>query len=477
MRWRAFCPAAQERLAVLGLALAVRSAVLLVSPEGLANDPDGYRRVGENLLQHGLLGHGPEPSAIRPPLYPLILAGCGLAGPARGWVLGLVHVAMGVGTVGLAWDLAYRCGLGRWQRWLVAGLVTGDPLLVRASTLVMTETLATLLATAALNLWARYLSQPSLGRAFGLGALMGLGVLCRPEWLVWMLALAGLVGLGPLPSQPPDCQPTSKMPPPTPDKKPPSALPRSRLLAYYALGAGLALAPWTIRNALRLGWPIFTTTHGGYTMFLANNPWLYQHLAHHGPLSDWDPEPFHRAWHYVVETRFLRTSPPAPQEQTKKEARRAIPHPGPREDGNLPMVKELEADRWAYQQAWKTIRQNPAIFCRAVGLRWARLWRLMPCWKPKDYRMQVIWAGSLVWYLLEFGLAIWGIWALWRKTSPRLLLRNTLLLALLWALLLSMVHAFYWTEMRMRCPLTTGLALAAGSALEHLRQKRSSPPG
>ena len=185
------CRGWPEGLAVVAGALTLRAAVLLLAPHALQTDPDGYRTVGENLLRHGVLGHGPQPTAVRPPLYPLILAGCAVFGPAAPAALGLVHLAMGTATVWLAWDLARMGRLRGWQRCLGAALVAGDPLLVRASTLVMTETLAALLATASLNLWARYLRQPTPWRAALLGALAGLGVLCRPHWLLWALATAG----------------------------------------------------------------------------------------------------------------------------------------------------------------------------------------------------------------------------------------------------------------------------------------------
>ena len=36
-------------------------------------DPDGYRRLAENLAAYGVLGNGQRPSAFRPPLYPILL--------------------------------------------------------------------------------------------------------------------------------------------------------------------------------------------------------------------------------------------------------------------------------------------------------------------------------------------------------------------------------------------------------------------
>ncbi|HOM18685.1 MAG TPA: glycosyltransferase family 39 protein, partial [Thermoguttaceae bacterium] len=340
-----------EGLAVVGAAVALRAVVLFLTPDALEADPDGYRAVGENLVRHGVLGHGPYPTAVRPPLYPLILAGCAVFGSSARWVLGLVHLALGTATVWLAWDLARMGRLRRWQQWMVAGLVAGDPLLVRASTQVMTETLAALLATAAWNLWGRYLRRPTAWRAGLLGAILGIGVLCRPEWLLVGFAAAGML------------------------------LFRSAgwtSLAAYGAAAGMVLAPWPVRNRIQFGQPILTTTHGGYTMLLANNQWLYEHLRQGGALADWNPAGFHQAWHQTVEERFLR-KPIRPSPNNAGEDTPFGKKPFPLErDSTSSIVDELAADRWAYREAIRTIGENPGIFCRAVLFRWGRLWQIVP---------------------------------------------------------------------------------------------------
>ena len=43
-----------------------------------------------------------------------------------------------------------------------------------------------------------------------------------------------------------------------------------------ALTIVLVLSPWMIRNLLVFGEPVWTTTHGGYTLALANNPVYYR---------------------------------------------------------------------------------------------------------------------------------------------------------------------------------------------------------
>ena len=47
------------------------------------------------------------------------------------------------------------------------------------------------------------------------------------------------------------------------------------------------LAPWAVRNALVLGEPVWTTTHGGYTLALANNEVYYRDVLGGSPGQVW----------------------------------------------------------------------------------------------------------------------------------------------------------------------------------------------
>jgi len=458
-----------EGLTAAALGLAVRTAILLLTPHALQTDPDGYRAVGENLIHHGVLGHGPYPTAVRPPLYPMVLAGCALFGDGARGVLGLIHVGMGMATVWLAWDLARQCRIGRWGAWIVGLLVACDPILLRASSLVMTETLAALLATGVLNLWCRWFRRPTWGWAALGGAVMGLGVLCRPEWLLWVVAGACLLGISAARRSSPHAEAAVW---PTRSNTRAIKLLRWTSVGAYAAAAGLVLAPWPIRNALQLGWPVLTTTHGGYTMLLANNPWLYEHLRQDGSLATWNPEPFHQAWAERVQKHFLlppsegdrKVLPPPDQTTPHRKAPQTLGTP------NIPprRMAEVMADRWAYQESFRNIGENPSLFARAVLLRWGRLWQLAPSRIDGSPFKWGVYYGCLLWYAGEFALAIWGIWVVYGKGKRHPILRNTLLFVLVWAGLLTGVHAFYWTEMRMRSPLTAGVALAVVSGLPRI---------
>ena len=90
------------------------------------------------------------PTAYRPPLYPLLLTGCVALGDYSRAAVGVLHLALGVATVGLVLVLGRWWGLGNRRAALAALLVACDPILLSQSTQVMTETPAAFLATAGL---------------------------------------------------------------------------------------------------------------------------------------------------------------------------------------------------------------------------------------------------------------------------------------------------------------------------------------
>ena len=83
---------------VLVFTLVVRCGILLCTPDALLTDPDDYLRLATNLVKFDTLGAGNEPTAYRPPLYPIALTGCvALGEDNRGPVLvaiGVLHVLL-----------------------------------------------------------------------------------------------------------------------------------------------------------------------------------------------------------------------------------------------------------------------------------------------------------------------------------------------------------------------------------------------
>jgi 4-amino-4-deoxy-L-arabinose transferase-like glycosyltransferase len=416
------------------LVLCVRGGVLLAMRDSLALDPDAYRRLAVNLVEHGTFGHGEVSSAYRPPLYPLVLVPAVSIGRFAEIGIAVTHLLIGVATVLLVYHLGRRWGLGRLAV-VAAALVACDPILLSQSTLVMTETLATLMAVAALWLLTLAAERPSWLRVAAAGAWIALASLCRPTFLVFM-AVAAVV----LPW-------------------PASAWPqRVKTLLAFSAAAAVVLAPWAIRNQIQFGKPILGTTHGGYTLLLGNNPSFYNYLRHGAWGTIWNPDDFFADW----SAQLAHNGPP----------------------------DELANDRLAYARARQTIDGQPGTFAYACLVRIGRLWSPLPhrIGDVESPARRGLRYAVAAWYAVEFALAAVGLMAsFWvrRKrdreiggeedremgstTLPPLPISLSPYLPLFWGLLLAVcftaVHTFYWTNMRMRAPLEPVVALAAVGGL------------
>lgn len=394
--------------ALLVLALLVRGGVLLAIDGAFGADPDGYRALAKNLVEYGVFGSGRRPTAYRPPLYPLLLAPCeALDDDALSRIaIGLLHVALGaMTTLGTLW-IGRRWGLGRWAA-LAAALAACDPILLNQSTLAMTETLAALLVCAALAAltWAE--ERPGAKPAALAGCALGLAALCRPTFLAWA-ALTVVCWLGRVRGR------------------------SRRLTGTLALlvSLGIVLAPWTLRNLLQFGRPIATTTHGGYTLLLGNNPDYYAFLQR----ADWGD-----VWQA---DRFDR------------EVSRARADAGD---------NEISADRREYALAWQTIRAQPTALLKACLARLGGFWGVLPhrTGAEQGLRRDALRYATASWYSAEFMLAVAGLCVLRSRAW-----RSGWLWGLLLAASLTAVHALYWSDMRMRAPLAPVVALLAARGSE-----------
>ena len=89
--------------------------------------------------------------------------------------------------------------------------------------------------------------------------------------------------------------------------------PEERLVAVglLAMTIALVLLPWMIRNLLVLGEPIWTTTHGGYTLALANNPVYYREVLDGPPGRVWTGQDQWLWWDSVNRETAGMTEPQA----------------------------------------------------------------------------------------------------------------------------------------------------------------------
>jgi hypothetical protein len=411
-------------------ALAVRGRVMLSNQHLLHADTDGYREISWNLYHDGHFAlstdffyHPAQPTAYRPPLYPVLITAFFLL-PERNSAIGLFHVLLGVGTVigvyrlGELWQLPVAGSL------IATGLVIVDPLLVHLSRQVMNETLSAFLAMWTLVALALFVREPVVWRGLLAGALAGLCVLCRPTFLAWLVCV------------------TVALPFVVPVARRHSAI----LSAVFLLGAAVAISPWPIRNWREFGRPIVTTTHGGYTLWLANNSSLYEWLRTGEWGSVWDASPFHSDWRRRMrgaEMSYWST------DQLR--------------------MRELPNDRLAYQLAFDTIAADPATFAYSCVVRVGLLWSVLPHQLTADEstsRRGLRYAVA-IFYTAELALAALGLWILRRK-----LLSSPWLWSLLLLVSFTAVHTFYWTHMRMRAPLMGVVALLAAQAVVTLASRR-----
>lgn len=403
----------------LGLAvfttIVIRLAIIWPHVGREVDDPDHYVDLAHSLATSHQFAIRGKPTAYRPPLYPLLLAP--LIGeykePANplvsskrtmSWQIATLHVLLGVGTVVFTIVAGRRFGLTPLAAGLAGGIVGLDPLLAFQARAIMTETLAAFLLA-----WA--LAAAANTRRWGTietGVALGLAALCRPSTLagaglfVAFLALAG----------PADW--------------------RKRIASGAVLASTVVvvLAPWAIRNKIVLGEFVWTTTHGGYTLALANNADYYRDVLNGPPGAVWD-EKKQRSWALEIAKAT---------------------------DG----MTEPQADRWLSRSAWKMLIEQPGNFFRASIARLGRFWAIAPSaavYSRPARLAAACWNVPLL-ILAGLGLCQSDSWRWPRAAAPALLLGLTL------------VHFLYWTDMRMRAPIVPAVALAAGMGF--LRLKKSS---
>jgi 4-amino-4-deoxy-L-arabinose transferase-like glycosyltransferase len=248
-------------VAIAAAGLAARLVYALVVMDGVGVGGDGLEfhllanqlADGDGYVQPLVVAPGHVPTADKPPLYPLLLAGPSLLGWDSLAVHRVLSCLMGsalvIGTGLLGRRLAgERAGL------IAAGLAALYPLLVALDGSLRSESLYAPLVAFMLLAGYRLVDRPSPARAVVLGALIGLAALARSEAVLLgvLLLVACAVRL------------------------PPGRRVRPALTAA-AVGV-LVLAPWPLRNWSEFGAPLLSTNSGSL-VYGANC-----HTAYHGRL-------------------------------------------------------------------------------------------------------------------------------------------------------------------------------------------------
>lgn len=406
-------------LLILCCGLCVRIFLLLSRPEDLRSDTDAYVALATSLLENGGLCQPDSdvPTAYRPPLYPLLLAALMWTGLTSAVAAGVINLVAGGVQIVATWGIGRLVGLR--SLWLSCATVisAADPLLLRYTTQPMTEVVSAALLSLALvfvlsSLTGIRSETGDYGCAVWAGLFFGLAGLCRPIALVTCACFSVFLFAR--------CRPLRSLVAFRQDWTP------VQRAVLPAVVAGLVLAPWVVRNFLQLGSFIPATTHGGYTLLLGNNQTFYREVV-------------------------LMEGQPVWQGASLKDWQTGLRHRLNSE--NIDLSSETAVDQWYYQQARQAIRANPSAFLQACILRWKRFWAVLPASDtvavPGGIKI-----GVGLWYSAMW-LGLLG--SLFRLGGIRLPVQ------ILWLAVLSflLMHTFYWTNARMRTPLTSVFAVLA----------------
>lgn len=227
-------------VAIFLLSLAVRLACLTAFPAGpLETDAIDYDTLGWNLAQgHGYTHQAGEPTAFRPPVYPLFLAGVYYAaGHDLEWVR-WIQALLGAGICVLVCLTTRRLYDDASAK--LAGLLCAlYPPLIIATSEILTEILFMFwLGLAVYGI----ISKSGPGWRFASGLVLGMALMTRPVLVFFLPFLIGWFIL---------------------------VRERRALLSTAAVLGGVLLValPWTIRNYSHFGAFVPLTTSGGQMLF------------------------------------------------------------------------------------------------------------------------------------------------------------------------------------------------------------------
>lgn len=394
------------------LAGGLRTGWFVTHQELLTVDVDGYLDIARNLATGAgySAGNPPYQTAFRPPFYPVIVA-LMLHLPGGLWALAVLQILMGMAMVAIVGLIALRVGASRFWSLVAATAVAVDPVLIHVAATPMTETLCTFL----IALWALSVTSTLPNRQWTSGLLLGLLTLCRPTFLPFIvlqffcLSVYGLYSHW-LRKNHDDLRNCF----------------RAAVIQFVCIL--LCLFPWFIRNGFVIGKWTPATTHGGYTLLLGNNETFYREVLHAPWGTSWKGESL-LPW----------------QEEIEQEMKA--------EDASL--NTEPERDAWFYRLAFRTIRNHPGDFLLSCVWRFCRLWDLLPQYPIRDAIPVPIRWGMIAWYLMFWGGMLIGIVVVlgrgkWKQIQFPLMILNV-----------SIVHLFYWTDLRMRAPLIPLVAVLA----------------
>ncbi len=420
---------------ILLIGLLLRLGVLALFYADLDADPDIYLAIAKGLAEgRGYSSPGTtEPTAFRPPLYPLLLTF--VSGPDQQFGRATLQLILSLATIPFVWLTGRNLGLPKSGRLFAITFVAIDPLLLRYVPYPMTETTCAFLIS--VLLWCLTLPGPAtLSKGFLTGVVFGLTVLSRPTfWAFGFLFFVASIW---------NCLRDRKQ-----SSSFATGFANSGNLGYFAacgFGIAICVLPWVMRNAYVIGTPILMTTHGGYTLLLGNNQSFYEEVVN---------QPFGTIW-----------------DGSHGEGQEAWAHRLQEELTAQEIFGEVERDRWMSHQAWDTIRNHPKTFIKACAIKFCWFWNVAPHSSashslPYLLRLGVGLYYGVLWILLTIGICvaarrIFKYGKMFRSWQAPLLL----------VVAMSLAHLMYWSDGRMRAPIMPAIALLAALAISAQTQNQ-----
>lgn len=397
-----------------GLGLAVRVAIL-ANTGALGTkivDEQHYSQIAQNIAAGNGFAWGPgEPTSIRPPLYPGLLAAVWTAVPNNLQAIRVLQMLLTLATAVLVYRLGSRVydpTVGAWAAaatWLY-------PSLIFANFLILTETLFTFLLIGFVLLAVRLIQDPRLSTAFACGATLGLAALTRSILWPLPLMLCPLLTLllrGPLTR-------------------------RLLLPALVFAGYAVVVAPWAARNT-RLQ-RVFTVvdTMGGINLRMGNYEYTPDDRM-------WDAVSLagEKSWVHGLSADLPGRS-----------------------------ISEGEKEKWAQRKAIAYMRANPGNTLRRAVIKFADFWGLerefvagvqSGFYAPPAWFQVVATAAIMLSYVTLVMAAAAGVWIAaprdWRVHA----------IVLLPVLLIMAGHTIVFGHSRYHLPLMPLLALYGSAAV------------
>lgn len=369
-----------------------------------------------------------EPAADHPPLTAAVMTPVSFVFGDGVLAKRLAMAVIGVGVVALVGLLGREVSRSERVGLLAAALAAVYPNLWLNDALVMSETLATLLATAIVWLSVRYVRRPSLGAMAVLGVVCGLGVLARAELALFVplvvLPLALLVG---------DADRRAKV---------------GRGLLAGAVSVAVVV-PWTAWNLTRFEEPVLLSSNDGLTLVGANCESMY----YGQDIGVWD-----------LACAFAVPTDEGMDQSEESQAYRdvAFEYLG-NQKSRLPVVVAARVGR-----VWSLYAPGQMVDYSAGAVDTCEAGQTDPC--PGEGREAWAgWAGTVMYWLL-LAPAAWGLVVLWRRGTGLALL--PLLMSFV---IVTLTAVLFYGLVRFRVPAEAALLVLAAAGLVDLLDRWRAP--